>query len=465
MFKIGLKTISKALKYVKRPFKSTQTGTNELSQELTGRVGTAGNTAVKPAEVSVRQTLPIQNPVHTLNQLPANVQPPVTVKSPQRTPLLLEQKNVPSEVERYEDLASDSLFSFAKRHPMRTSEGQMTSDGLALVRLDDALPLNGVLRTPRDKITGEFGSKGSRDSLHFSVNHPVKKLEMQGDSWDNKKYSYIMPFDGVKNLVGGSPVDIYTKGSVKLPNGTVIVRRNPKIPKGKLRVLDTSAIDEFKAVKAGKVIETSETPHVATSQILKKLGYEVKEGGDFSWNDVIDRDFIYLLGKKGLFSAVHGHTPNGKIDQAMALMYTRAVNDKEWKVLSESNELLIDYKKEFLGIVKQVERLHKEFGYPLDFDTKQLYKIIEKSKTPKEAFAKIQQEMKLTSITYGLEIPKVDELIYSNLLASTAGSSNPHNIELDIKTINFIQGKAENTVAELITNVQNWLQKIAEQQG
>lgn len=459
MFKIGFKTISKAWKYIKRPFKSPQTASNELSQELVGRVRACENTVTKPAEVPVRQPFSAQNLVQSINQTPATVRPP------QKSPRLPEQKAVAGEVEPYEDLASDSLFSFAKRHPIRTPEGQMTSDGLALVRLDDDIPLNGVLRTTRDKITGEFGSKGARDSLHFSVNHPVKKLEMQGDSWDTKKYSYIMPFDEVKNLVGGSPVDMYTKGSVKLSNGTVIVRRNPNIPKGKLRVLDTSAIDEFKAIKAGKVIETSETPHAATSQILKKLGYDVKEGGNFCWNDVIDRDFIDLLGKKGMFSAVHMATPNAKIENSLSCMYARSLYNKKWNVLSKNNELLIDYKKEFLGIIKQAEELHKEFGYPLDFDTKQLTKIVEESKTPKEAFSKIQQDMKLTSLTYGYQIPELDEFTYANTLASLAGSSNPFNTELAKKAINFIQGKAENTAAEYLTNIQNWMQKIIEQQG
>lgn len=458
MFKIGFKTISKAWKYIKRPFKSPQTASNELSQELAGRVRACENTVTKPAEVPVRQPFSAQNLVQSINQTPATVRPP------QKSPLLPEQKAVVGEVEPYEDLASDSLFSFAKRHPIRTPEGQMTSDGFALVRLDDDIPLNGVLRTTRDKITGEFGSKGARDSLHFSVNHPVKKLEMQGDSWDTKKYSYIMSFDEVKNLVGGSPVDMYTKGSVKLPNGTVIVRRNPKIPKGKLRVLDTSAIDEFKAIKAGKVIETSETPHAATSQILKKLGYEVKEGGVFGWNDVIDRDFIELLGKKGLFSAAHSHTPNAKIENSLDYMYVKSVHNRGWTVLSENNELLIDYKKEFLGAIKQAEELHKEFGYPLNFDTKQLAQIITESKTPKEAITKVQQEMKLSPMIFGQNILDFNELIYAEELAAKVGSANPLNKELDIKTINFIQGKAENTTAEFSTNIQNWMKKILEQE-
>ena len=146
-------------------------------------------------------------------------------------------------------------------------------------------------------------------------------------------------------------------------------------------------------------------------------------------------------------------------------MYARALYNKKWNVLSENNELLIDYKKEFLCIIKQAEQLHKEFGYPLDFDTKQLAKIIEESKTPKEAFAKIQQDMKLTSLTYGYQIPELAEFTYANTLAILAGSSNPFNTEQAKKAINFIQGKAENTAAEYITNVQNWVKKIIEQQG
>ncbi len=446
MFKIGLKTISKAWKYMKHSFKSTQTESNELSRQLAGRLRACGNTATKSAEVPIRQPLVQQKTAQSINQPPATVQPP------QRTQLLLEQKASTPNVEPYEDLASDSLFSFAKSHPMRTPEGQMTSDGFALVRLDDDIPLNGVLRTTRDKITGEFGSKGSRDSLHFSVNHPVKKLETQGDSWDSKKYSYITPFDEVKNLVGGSPVDMYTKGSVKLPSGTVIVRRNPNIPKGKLRVLDTSAIDEFKAIKAGKVIETSETPHAATSQILKKLGYEVKEGGDFCWNDVIDRDFIDLLSKKGLFSAIHSVTPNAKIESVIEYTYVRTLfKNSRWK------NLFVDYKKEFLAGIRQAEELHKEFGYPLDFDTKQLAQIIKASKTPQEAITKIKQDMKLRN--KGVLTDLENEMDFINRIADFIGSTNPLNKEYNIKAINFIQGKAENTVAEFITNVQNWMQK------
>ena len=360
-------------------------------------------------------------------------------------------------------LFDNELFSFAKQHKFLTSDGKISEDGLALVRLDDDIPKNGILRTVRDKIKGPEGSKGSRNSLHFAINHPVQAVACENSqrySWANKKHAYILPFNEVKNIVGGNPVDIYTKGSVKLPKGTVIIRQNRSIPEGKYKVIDAEKIKKFKNLHGVKVIETAQTPHEATPYILEKLGYEVKPCGNCSWADTIDKNFLDFMKSKNLFVSMHSYTPNARIEFMIEAIADRAYFNMGWQLKSTTGETLYNYRDAFAKCIDSIENMAKKYNYPLDFDTKKLKKIIEKAKTPQQAMAKIQKELKLTSMYDNSHNLFLDETQFLNKVGFRVGSSHPINEEYQKRCVDFIQGKREKTWNEFESDLTKWFQSL-----
>ena len=149
---------------------------------------------------------------------------------------------------------SKNLFSFAKRHPLKTSGQELNEDGMLLTHLGDFLPRDGYIDTARSAIGA------SRDSVHFAVNHAV--TSHLGGSWVDKKFAYLIPMraaraSGENTFVGGIASDFYSHGRVKIPEGAIIVRRTESIKPGKFRISDASKIDEFKDLHGVKVIETS----------------------------------------------------------------------------------------------------------------------------------------------------------------------------------------------------------------
>lgn len=337
------------------------------------------------------------------------------------------------------EINSDGLFSFAKKHPLKNKNNEILEDGLALCRMDNNIPQKDMLRTTRDLITGEFNSKGVRNSLHFSLNHPV--IGHESADWSKHKYFYIMPFNKVPNIVGGSPVDIFTKGSVRIPKGTVIVRQNMNIPEGKYKITRAQAIEEFKDLKGVKVIETNKPAHNVGEQILKKLGYEPQIGGlSYGWNDIVEPEFLNFLKQKGLFSAVHAFTPNARIEQLLELIFNRGHFNREWTV-TNNGQKIFDFKDEYIKVLKYLEEFSQKNNYPIDFNTKKIMAIIQEAKTPKEAAKRINQELKLcTQVPQFIDVDDMSFIGQSKLLI---GSANPISKKYNQQMADAINGKCE----------------------
>lgn len=350
------------------------------------------------------------------------------------------------------DLSDGKLINGSIRKNLKLPNGNISEDSLILVRMDNDLPQNGILRTTRDKLTGEYGSKGARDSLHFSLNGVVDDVDGLW-SWNNTKYSYIIPYRKVNNLVGGSPVDMFTKGSVKIPEGSYIVRQNTSIPAGKYRIMDVSEIEEFSQLQGVKIIETADLPYNVTNTMIEKLGYEVKPGGSFSWADEIDYDFLKFLKNKNLFSAIHAHTPNSKVEMLIDKIGMRAHFNLDWGVTTTGGKLENYYQKEALACLEQIETLAKTEHYPLDFDTKTLRQIIQNSSTPKDAITQIRRELKLTNMFDCSNAFYLDENAFYNDFSIRVGSSNPKNIEFNKLYIDFIKGKSESNKKDFIEKI------------
>ena len=198
---------------------------------------------------------------------------------------LFETKMVPSK--------SKQLFSFATKHRLKTPKGKLSEDGMILTHMSNFAPRNGFIDTARS------GAGMARDSVHFAVNHGVNG-HLGGD-WTYSEYAVLMPFGAARRaagnrFVGGIATDFYSKGRVRIPKGSVIVRRSTSVPDGQYRISDAAKIDEFKELHGVKIIETSSTDMKATvDNVVQRLGYRVKQGNTTAGDWGGARTSIYLI--------------------------------------------------------------------------------------------------------------------------------------------------------------------------
>lgn len=337
----------------------------------------------------------------------------------------------------------------------------LSMENLALVRMTDFVPENNIIQSSRDAMRDQNGVGSFRDSVHFALNHAVKDNNT-GASWASQKYAIIAPIEdvikenGKEVIAGGTPVDLWTAGSVKLPKGAIIVRHNPDIPKGKLRVVNSEAIDEFKSIHGVKVIETAESVHSSTNRIIEMMGFTNKSGNTaYGWGTLTEtptqNDVLDILGQvnmwkkfaasNGLKEGIHLYFPSSRAEHMIEGIELLGIDNK-WSVENNGHEI-INYKNEFLEVLKDVKKgLHK--GYKASFDIEKFEKIIEESASPKDAMKRINDELKLRSLTSAEEMNAQTKAAYNRDISPldifavidmrvglTPQSKKVHNVALD----------------------------------
>lgn len=351
---------------------------------------------------------------------------------------LFETEMVPSK--------SKQLFSFATKHRLKTPKGKLSEDGMILTHMSNFVPRNGFIDTARS------GVGMARDSVHFAVNHGVNGH--LGGNWANSEYAVLMPFGAAREtagnrFVGGIAADFYSKGRVRIPKGSVIVRRSTSVPDGQYRISDAAKIDEFKDLHGVKIIETSSTDMKATvDNVVQRLGYRVKQGnvaaGD--WGGGKDFNlFNSYLRKHGMKPMMHSYTPNGKTEQLIQHLKCRVDNNAEWIIKDKAGKVIIDYQKEYLQNLKYIENFAKKTGFPVDFDTKQIAQIVRTSKTPQEALNLIESRLKFKSMEpLQKNIPELDLLQWFRV---TVGGDKAAEITDNI-ALRFLKKANKKTVEE-----------------
>ena len=104
---------------------------------------------------------------------------------------------------------------------------QMDVDDLVAVHLSKYLPVNGIIRS----LNSVFPEDTLRNTVHFSINHPVGNVGFYGN-WDSTKYAVIAPLDKLcaeenNQIWNFNVVDTYFIGDVNLPSdSTIIVSSN-----------------------------------------------------------------------------------------------------------------------------------------------------------------------------------------------------------------------------------------------
>ena len=335
----------------------------------------------------------------------------------------------------------------------------ITPESLVLVHMTDYFPTNGIISSVKQALKDENGIAPCRSTVHFALNKSVSEHTF-GNNWNTMKYAILMPFKSTiektppKNIIGGITDDFFFMNEVKLPEGSVILKFNDKIPTGKLKI--SQATDNGQILKGISLVETSnpQTGEVA-NLLTEKMGYTSYNNLFKKALDIDDETFkfittdYYKLSKdqqekhlnlsmdigpkiqeftqklsdswktftqsRNYINGIHAHSPWGRsehIIQAINLLKTSGNNSWQGK---DYTGMAVNYKEEFIKILDEImETLPKE--KELSFDTNKLKAILSKSATPQEAEELIKTEMKLIPLQPKEQPqPAAEEAVYTTL--------------------------------------------------
>lgn len=354
--------------------------------------------------------------------------------------------------------ADASLFPNATMQP-KLSLDKITPESLVLVHMTDHFPKGGVIKSVKEALKNNDGTNQYRSTVHFALNKSVTE-HVGGNNWNTMKYAILMPFKSTveqtppKNIIGGVTDDFFFMNEVKLPEGSVILKFNDKIPQGKLQV--SQAVDDGQVLKGVSLVETSnpQTGDVATL-LTKKMGYTSMEdvakdalGVNDSDYKIITSDLTKLndeernrycelsvdVGEKAMEYAqkvntswgdfakennyhkgLHAYSPWGRSEyviQAVNLLGEGGNNSWQGKdYLGKA----VDYKQEFIKVLDESMQALPQ-GKELSFDANKLKTILSESNTPKDAEKSIKEKMGLTILPNKGEVPTFsDDAIYTHL--------------------------------------------------
>ncbi len=271
----------------------------------------------------------------------------------------------------------------------------LSPNKLVLVHRTNYLPMNGQIKGIKDATKDEEGSSQYRSTIHFSLNHPVWG-HAHGD-WEEMKYAIIAPMAGIlsankkENIVGGQLIDFFIKGNVNLPENTVIVRHNPSIKEGKLKVIDASSEIGFENTKGIKIVESA-NPDIGevTSMVIDKMGYSEIGTLDRKTPECWDK----FAKKYGYYSGWHSYSPLGRSESLISCIKFASIGGDTWL----KDEGIVDYQKEFLTVIDEIKIAAKSKNIELSYDIDTMKNIIEESQTPSKALERIKNEMHLIPI-------------------------------------------------------------------
>ena len=180
---------------------------------------------------------------------------------------------------KYIDENAQFLDDSIKPRPLKNLK-HLSPEKLCLVHMSDFFPEGGEIKTAKNAAKDTDENMQYRSTVHFAINHSVREHDF-GRNWQHMKYAVIMPMDGVinetpkENILGGKMQDFFIMDNVKLPDNSIILKYNPKIPEGKLKITDASkTMEDFKGTNGIKIIETSNKDTGETAnKLVGKMGY------------------------------------------------------------------------------------------------------------------------------------------------------------------------------------------------
>ena len=262
---------------------------------------------------------------------------------------------------------------------------------LVLVHLTEYEPHNGKILSAREALNG-----ASRNTVHFSLNHAVG--EHGFGNWTKCHYAILMPFkstiesnaDG--KFVEGMPNDLYSDGSVNIPEGSVIIKYNDSLADEEIKIHNSADI------KGVKIIESSSFPQGLVPAIIKKMGFThigssnslgTFDFGENSGESANDRKANFkawqeFCRKHNIVPVVHGNSLCRAIENIIEGIDMLATCDK-W-VTRDGN-----FKNDLLENIKHIKK-YAQKGYYINVDIEKLEEIIKESNTPMMALGRLYKE-------------------------------------------------------------------------
>lgn len=323
----------------------------------------------------------------------------------------------------------------------------ITTDNLVAVHMTNYMPTGGVIKTTKAATKDINGISEYRDTVHFSLNHVVENHTV-GNNWKDYPVAVLTPLKGLMggnkkiNIIGGEIDDFFIKKSVRLPEGTVIVRKNPNIPEGKFRVLNAELIDEFRNTKGIKIIETSGNVKDAANRVVGLMGYtridklkqrmsglsdemlellrypekmkEIIENNPEQYQKLLEgvdhkkqlrtqkafeNAWKKFIEDNGLRHYQHTFSPYSRSEALIEHIKNVSIKGNSWIHEMEGGFFTkagqkVDYKAEFLNVIDEIKASLGK-GESISYNIDKLKGIISKSKTPKDAVIAIEQKLKL----------------------------------------------------------------------
>lgn len=285
---------------------------------------------------------------------------------------------------------------------------QMAPDNLVLVHMTNYFPHNGIIKSTREATKDANGVGRCRDTVHFAMNHAVYEHQY-GNPWNSMKYAILAPLNGVmksnkkENIVGGAITDFFIKKSVKLPEGSVIVRHNPDVPKGKLKVLNAGMIEELKDTKGLTVLETSGNVKETANNAVEMMGYSRIDKMMMNNDEIADtaeEAFETFANNNGFKNyPLHSTSPYGRSEMLIEDIKILLGHENNWEhtmnggLITSAGEK-VNYKKEFLDVIPDIKASLGE-GESLTYDIDKLGIIIKEAETPKDALKQVEKQLKL----------------------------------------------------------------------
>jgi hypothetical protein len=148
-----------------------------------------------------------------------------------------------------------------------------------------------------------------RPTIHFSLNSLADINPVYGN-WNGADTVVLIPFKDLleqnkQNFYGGSTVDVALVGYANLPQETIFVKRETN-----------EKDDDFKK---------------RVNQEIKKMGYKVLPGGNWSWggNWEATNQFTKLMREKGYFSGAHSGSVFSKAEELLeGIVFDKPIQGK-----------------------------------------------------------------------------------------------------------------------------------------
>lgn len=212
----------------------------------------------------------------------------------------------------------------------QNTEEEFSFEDMVAVHVTDKFPEEGVLKT-RYTVERENHSEelpALRDTLHFSMNHPVK-LSGLGSSygdWESRKYAILIPAEDISDRFENfNTVDSFMIGDLELPDSALVITPYWRNLEEDTDFNVTPTLNRHKVGEAGdadvevyKYREPGQKKNSFRKTVLDRIvdmGYMPMRDGNNSWGDGWHpSDYEEFLERENLEDVKHWDHWTHKID-------------------------------------------------------------------------------------------------------------------------------------------------------